>query len=255
MRFPWISKEVEKKKGFGWEKFQRFTYSKHSHIVLFNQKNYEEDLYHEKKEINLWTLKRYQDLLVFSFIKQMVAPGSRLLEVGGGNSRIINRLKKEYECWNVDKLEGCGQGPKYIDSSGFTLIKDYMGNFNPGIPSDYFDFVFSISALEHVPGNDPTLHENILSDMNRVLKSGCYSLHCIDSVLKPQKLWVNHFLSYIFKTENTFNRMIPYEEILKDKDIFVLSEYFYNLNWFPLNGKTYQENGRPFSYNVLWKKR
>jgi len=254
MKLPFITKRAQQAKGFDWENFDRFSYSKHSHIALFDQLHYEEELYGEKKDVNLWGLKRYDDLLVFSFIKEMIPPGSKLLDIGGGKSRIIRYFKNQYECWNIDKLEGLGQGPISIDTTGYRLVRDYIGNFNPELPPNYFDFVFSISALEHVPGSNPQLLENILTDINRVLKPRCYSLHCFDSILKPDGLWVNNLLHYIFKQEKTFNRLIPYEEICQDKDLFELPEEKFNKNWGRLSGKEYKEYGRPFSYNVLWKK-
>lgn len=237
------NKKTPQVKRFKWKDFN-----------LFARENYEEELCGKKLDISSWSLKQYQDLLVFSFIKQMIPPGSRLLEVGGGNSRIINFFKDRYECWNVDKLAGCGQGPTWINTTGFRLVQDYMGNFNPALPSNYFDFVFSISALEHVPDRDPQLLENILTDLNRVLKPGCYSFHCFDAVLKLNRLWTNKLLLYIFQHEKTFNQFIPFEDLCKTDDIFVLPEKIYNQNWRPLSGQEYCEFGRPFSYNVLWKK-
>ncbi len=251
MRLPWKTKQ---KKGFEWEDFDRFSYSKHSHLILFDRDNYEVELFGGKLAPSSWSLKRYQDLLVFSFIKQMLPRGSKLLEVGGGDSRIIAYFKHRYECWNVDKLVGCGQGPTRIDTIGFRLVQDYMGNFNPSLPPNYFDFVFSISALEHVPEHNPQLLENILTDLNRVLKPGCYSLHCLDSILMPHNLWTNKLLPYIFQHEKTFNRLISYEELIRDRDIFVLPEEIYNIEWRPITRREYHEYGRPFSYNVLWIK-
>jgi ubiquinone/menaquinone biosynthesis C-methylase UbiE len=236
------------------EDFDEFTYSKNSHIGLFDTYNYDMELFRDKLDISRWSLKRYQDLLVFSFISQLIPEGSRLLDIGGGNSRIIAYFKNKYECWNIDKLEGCGHGPLNINTSGFHLVKDYIGNFNPALPDGYFDFVFSISALEHVPDKDPLLLQNILTDINRVLKPGCYSLHCFDCVLRPDRVWINKLLPYIFENENTINRFIPYEHLCKMQDIFVLPMEVYNEGWKRLIGKEYHEYGRPFSYNILWKK-
>jgi ubiquinone/menaquinone biosynthesis C-methylase UbiE len=254
MNSPSETKNTTPAEVFDWENFNRFSYSKHSHIILFDRNNYEVELFRGKSYPSSWSLKRYQDLLVFSFIKQMLPPGSKLLEVGGGISRIIACFKDQYECWNVDKLAGCGQGPTWVDASGFRLVQDYMGNFNPALPDNYFDFVFSISALEHVPDGGPQLLGNILTDLNRVLKPGCYSLHCFDSILMPSNLWTNKLLPYIFQHEKTFNWFIPYKELSRDGDIFVLSEEIYNKEWRSITGKEYHEYGKPFSYNVLWKK-
>jgi ubiquinone/menaquinone biosynthesis C-methylase UbiE len=234
--------------------FSRFTYSKNHHIALFTERNYELELFGKAMDLPMWPLKRYQDLLIFSFIKQVIPEGSKILEVGGGNSRIIAHFKDKYECWNVDKLEGVGLGPTQIDSTGFHLVKDYIGNFNSELSNDYFDFVFSISALEHVGDKDPFRLDEVLRDLNRVLKPSCYSLHCFDSVLKPKKIWTNRLLTYIFEKEKTINQFVPYTEVCAAKDLFVLPESIYNKNWFPRNSIPYNEYGKPFSYNVLWRK-
>lgn len=236
------------------ELFSQFTYSRKSHCDLFREYNYEVELFKQTLAPSVWPLKRFQDLLVFAFIKQMVPGGSRLLDVGGGNSRIIRHLKDSYECWNVDKLEGCGKGPTELKADGFRLVKDYMGNFNPELPDDYFDLVFSVSALEHVPDKGPQLLADILKDLNRVLKPGGYSLHCFDSIVKSSRLWTNKLLLYFFDNEKTFNRFIPFEELRGAPDMFALPESIYNERWLPLTKQPYQQFGKPFSYNVLWKK-
>jgi ubiquinone/menaquinone biosynthesis C-methylase UbiE len=234
--------------------FSPFTYSKRSHLKLFADCNYDIQLSGNKLKPDRCSLKQYQDLLVFSFIKQFIPEGSGLLDVGGGNSRIIKHFKKKYRCWNVDKLEGSGKGPKRIVKRGFRLVKDYMGNFNPELPDNYFDFVFSISALEHVPEQDPRLFKNILDDLNRVLKPGGYSLHCFDSLLKPDNLWVNRLLIYIFENQRTFNRFIPFEALRSAPDLFAMSERVYDRKWKHITRQTYAEFGKPFSYNILWQK-
>jgi ubiquinone/menaquinone biosynthesis C-methylase UbiE len=235
--------------------FSEFTYSKRTHFILFSNNNYDRELYRTTFYPDQCSLKNYQDLLVFSFITQFVPGGSRILDVGGGRSRIIKHFKKKYECWNVDKLEGVGNGPRRIFMKGFRLVKDYIGNFNPELPEDYFDFVFSISALEHVPEKDPRLFKNILDDLNRVLKPGGFSLHCFDSIIKPDSIWVNKLLIYFFENEQTLNRFIPFEVVHSAPDVFVMTEKVYNKKWKPKIRKTYDECGKPFSYNILWQKR
>ena len=234
--------------------FSSFTYSQRSHFNLFSGYSWDIELFKKKLNPEQCSLKNYQDLLVFSFIKQFVPEGSRILDVGGGNSRIIKHFKKKYQCWNVDKLEGRGNGPRRIFKRGFRLVKDYMGNFNPELPDNYFDFVFSISALEHVPEQDPKLFKNILDDLNRVLKPGCYSLHCFDCRLKQDNLWVNQLLIYIIENECTLNCFLPFEILHQAPDLFVMSERVYNRKWKHITRQTYGEFGKPFSYNILWQK-
>ena len=234
--------------------FNEFTVSKTSHLRLFSEWEYDLEFFGERYQPDKWPLKHYQDLLVFAFLRRFVPPGSEILEVGGGSSRLIDRVKTEYSCWNLDKLEGIGQGPTQIRENGFRLVRDYIGNFSPALPDHHFDFVFSISALEHVPDQDPQALKSILDDLNRVLKPGCYSLHCFDSIIQSDRLWTNKLVPYIFENENTLNDFISYEKLKTAPDLLILPESIYNERWLPLTKKPYADFGRPISINVLWKK-
>lgn len=236
------------------EKFNNFTYSKKSHFDLFILSHYDEELFKYKVDPDNCDLKVYQDLFMYSFLKLNIPPGSKILDIGGGDSRILKHFQNDYECWNIDKLEGVGNGPTDIDTTGFRLVYDYMGNFNTELPDNYFDFVFSISTLEHVPLDDLIAYENIRKDINRVLKPGGYSVHCIDVVWLEPIVWTNEIMPYLFKNEKMINKFIPLLEVREDPDLFVMSEKYYSKNWQFTTKKTYEEFGKPFSYNFLWRK-
>jgi hypothetical protein len=198
-------------------------------------------------------LKVYQDLFMFSYIKKNLSPGSKILDIGGGDSRIIRYFRDIHECWNIDKLEGVGNGPTDIDTTGCRIVYDYIGNFNDQLPDDYFDLVFSISTLEHVPANDPETYGKIVKDINRVLKQGEYSVHCMDVVLQDDYQWTNDIMPYFFENAEVINQFIPLEKLLDDPDLFTMSEKYFNRSWKVTTGRTYQEFGRPASYNLIWK--
>jgi len=237
-----------------WNDFKYFTYSKQSHFYKLPRFGEHIGVNH-----NLANLKLYQDILVYNFIVDNLPPGSKLLEVGGGNSRVIQALKQQYEIWNVDKFEGVGNGPQQIyDQLGYHLVSAYMGEFSPELPDDYFDCVFSLSTLEHVyPENDETF-KNVCDDINRVLKLGGLSLHLFDVVIEKEgvqtNVWTNQLLLYIFTHIETVNPMIPFSEMQKDGDLYVMSEEAYNAMWEPVTHQSYKIFGKPLSYNVLWKK-
>jgi len=235
-------------------KFDEFTYSKNSHFELFKENKFDEELFKMVVDPGDCDLKIYQDLLVFSFLKSNVGAGSKLLDLGGGDSRILNYFKDEMECWNIDKLEGVGNGPTDVETSGIRLIYDYMGNFNKELPDEYFDLVFSISTLEHVPADDIENYSNILKDINRVLKPGGISLHCIDVVWLRDFVWSNGIMPYFFEHEKMINKFIPLLEAVKDPDIFVMAQKYFERTWQVTTGKTYEQFGKPFSYNFVWKK-
>lgn len=237
------------------DNFDEFTYSKKKHFNLFKNNNFDEELFGFVVNPENCDLKVYQDLLIFSFLIGNTQEGSKILDIGGGDSRILKYFKNIHECWNIDKLEGVGNGPKEIDTSGYRLVYDYMGNFNDELPDNYFDVVFSISTLEHVPLDDVESYENILKDINRVLKPGGYSIHCIDVVwVDFEEIWTNEILPYFYKNEKIINTFVPFIEVLKDKDLFIMSEKYYNENWQFTTNKSYEDFGKPISYNFLWRK-
>lgn len=236
---------------FNSHNFSEFTYSKKTHFRLFGDLDLE--LYKEKKIPVDCDLKVYQDLLVLGFIRENITEGSKILEIGGGKSRIINYLKESYEFWNLDKLEGLGNGPKKINADGFRLVRDYIGNFNSELKEGYFDFVFSISVMEHLPQDEIKLFKRIVQDINRVLKPGELSLHCVDALLKENKVWIHPFLKYSFEQYNTINSFTEYLYIKNDPDVYFMSETAYDRYWKQLTKKSYLEQGKPFSCNVLWE--
>ena len=231
--------------------FSNFSYAKKSHFEAF--RGLDTTLYGKPIDHAQCDLKRYQDILVLTFIKANIPSGSRLLEVGGGNSRILTHLTSEYECWNVDKFEGLGNGPQVANQSGYKTVLDYMGNNNPDLPDAHFDFVFSVSALEHTP-NDPNLYPQILNDITRVLKPGGWSLHLFDVVFKPEGFWTNQFLPYLFENTSTPFAMPDPERMQKDPDLYVMSKDAYDKYWKKTTGNSYDKFGRPTSINIFWRK-
>ncbi|MGH8471065.1 MAG: class I SAM-dependent methyltransferase [Gammaproteobacteria bacterium] len=128
---------------------------------------------------NRGTLKDVQDAFILYVLRGIEK--KRILELGGGNSRVLPLLAERNECWNVDKFEGLGGGPvKARKGRGIRIIREYMGSFSDEIPSRYFDYVISISAVEHIR------HECFsasMRDCTRVLKPGGLMLHAIDVYL------------------------------------------------------------------------
>lgn len=223
--------------------FARYTYSRRTQLA-------------ELLGAERWTpdssLKVYQDLLVETFIRDNLPPGARLLEVGGGESRVIAALKDDYECWNLDRLEGYGGGPTAVDDRGFRLVRSYLGERSAELPDHYFDLVFSISVLEHVPESAESFHA-LCDDLDRLLRPGGFSLHCFDVILRGAGGWTNRLLPYLFSRYPTANPYQPLEAIAGDDDLLCMSEAAYDRCWRPVTERPYAEHGRPLSCNILWR--
>jgi len=125
-------------------------------------------------------LKGIQDAYIMSRLHDV--RGRRILEIGGGNSRVLKALSEPAlanECWNADAFEGVGNGPREDkNSSMIRVARCYVGNFSAELPDDHFDYVFSVSVVEHVPS--PAL-EAFFADSARVMRPGGLLIHAIDA--------------------------------------------------------------------------
>lgn len=103
---------------------------------------------------------------------------SKVLEVGGANSRVLPALMANNEKWNLDEFKGSGNGPTIINAmEDVKLVRHNLGEFSSELPDSYFDIVFSISVIEHVPDE---LHDNFWRDHARILKPGGLGIHAVD---------------------------------------------------------------------------
>jgi ubiquinone/menaquinone biosynthesis C-methylase UbiE len=176
------------------------------------------------------------------------------LEIGGGESRLIALLKTDYEIWNLDKLEGAGFGPKNLgEISGFKLVKDYIGAFNPELPDNHFDLVFSISTIEHFPEDDSTV-KNCIADIDRLLTHQGFSVHCVDALLHRDSLSVHPLVRKIPLENNSVIVNLDFDAISQDQNLWCLPPFAYYTRWFPLTNRRLKQFGRPFSLNILWQK-
>jgi len=229
--------------------FQLFSYSKNNHFNHFDMMPV-----HASETITTCDLKTYQDLFIYTFLLKNIKKGARILEIGGGESRIISSLNETYEFWNLDKLEGAGHGPKIDKNSlNHNSIKDYIGAFSKLLPDNYFDCVFSISVVEHFP-SDKENNIRILSDINRILKEGGVSIHCVDAILFKDKLVLPPFVSLAKKEINQIISATDFRKISSDPNLWTLSKFAYYSRWFPITKKSYKKFGKPFSINIFWQK-
>lgn len=231
------------------ENITEFIYSKKNHFELFKKNKYDEELLKRKIDEDYSDLKVYQDLLVFSFLKQNIKKGSKILDIGGSNSRILNHYKDEYECWNIDLLDKSGKQQDKI-----IYVNDHLGKFNKELPDDYFDFTFSISTFLHSPVPDLKLYENIINDNYRILKKGGYSLHCFALIFNDRIIEPSHILKYFLENSELKYDNIPFSRITFDRDLYFMSEKYYFETWMNTIGKTFDKFGKPFSYNLLLEK-
>nr|AHN97888.1 Glycosyl transferase, family 2 [uncultured bacterium lac146] len=125
-------------------------------------------------------LKHIQDAWMWSQLNG--CRGSKIIEIGGGNSRVLLALDPSNELWNVDEFTGNAGGPnQVVERPGIRTVVGNLGAFSDSLPSSYFDTLFSISVIEHVPSGKPL--DDFFMDACRILKVGGRSYHAIDIYL------------------------------------------------------------------------
>lgn len=125
-------------------------------------------------------LKTWQDAAVYARIKDK--KNKRIMEIGGGASRVLKQLSKNNTCYNVDKFQGADGGPSSEQIiPGVTNVSSFLGEFNKkNLKSKSFDIAFSISVVEHVP---EAAGADFMEDIVRILKPGGVCYHAIDLYL------------------------------------------------------------------------
>jgi len=126
--------------------------------------------------------------------------GQKVIEVGGAYSLLPKYLCDKYgvEAWIGDDF-GAGTGDEMWSRWGDpgTLPDKYpsvnyvfepFGKFNEKYPDNYFDCIFSVSTLEHIPYE---YRLDVFRDMNRCLKPGGRQLHSIDISTNWKKIFIS----------------------------------------------------------------
>lgn len=198
-------------------------------------------------------LKVYQDHVAHLLLRDNVAPGARILEVGGGDSRVLKHLSQAHECWNIDRSEGLGNGPVAFTSQQFRMVYDYFGSGSPELPDAYFDAIFSISALEHMP-EDQAVWEGFLADTHRVLKPGGFCVHLFDVVLnRPYGHFFHGLIPFLARRVDLLAAPPVPEEMLRDPGLYVLSKNGYEKYWASHTHERYETFGLASNVTLCWR--
>jgi len=239
------------------ENFNDFSYSKKSHFDIFSKNGYDKLFYGKDTGPDNSDIKKYQNLLIFSFITQNIPEGSRILEIGCGDDYILNHFKYRYECWRLEDVTVLAVDEESISSKGFIYLKDNNGNNHSNVPIGYFDFVFSATAFYEM-SDEERIFETVLDKIDKFVKPGGYSLHCFPAVIVEKEHFYYHpFLSYInksiapiFKNVTRFIRFPIREKVLADPDLHYIYELF---PWAKFTNES--ESLNTVSYNFLWMKK
>lgn len=127
-----------------------------------------------------WHLKNIQDAVAMSRLRDCA--GKDIAEIGGGDSRVLHAVSRANRVTNIDSFEGLGNGPVgKPENPAYRIVPCLIGSFDDRLAPESFDIVFSISVVEHVPGEAlADFHRDCL----RILRPGGLLFHLIDIYLR-----------------------------------------------------------------------
>ena len=173
-----------------------------NYLLKKNQEDYD-------KIAKDFSSSRYSIWEEFSIFKDYIKDGDKILDLGCGNGRLLELFKdKDIEYIGVDTSEKLIEIAKKKYPDGKFQVADAL---NLPFEDNYFDKVFSIAVLHHIPSKEYRLR--FLKEAKRVLrKDGLLILTVWDLWRRPKtlKLILKYTLLKIFK-----------ESKLDFKDIFV----------------------------------
>lgn len=172
-------------------------------------------------------LKHIQDFWVMN---QLIdSTGQKICEIGGANSRILPVLHARNECWNVDEFKGAGNGPtQLVKIENIKYVFANLGDFSSDLPENYFDAIFSISVIEHIPLANMC---KFWEDHYRVMKQRGKAIHVIDIYVGDNpnlnlESKIDQYIAEPIKYGFSFN-----EEILLKRPVVFKCDMASNSDW------------------------
>ena len=242
--------------GISPETFNSFIYSKNSHFKYFQENEIDTAVFGKTIEPEESDAKIYQNLLVFAYVTQNLKPGSVILEIGNSDSPVFKALSlKGYECRKLNfKIKDRETDSNDNGSSEIEwVLKNDKGQIINDENSTAADFIFSGSEFDNIPETQELFEEVFLKLRNSV-KPMAYSLICfVGSANRDNQIWNNKFLNYLSGKNFNFNITDQNSLIVKDKDLFFLSEAYFEKHWKLSEEMKYEALGKMYSVSLLQK--
>lgn len=129
------------------------------------------------------SLKEVQRAWVFDQLHQRLAPGAKVIDLGGSACELADVLSARFEMTVVDPHDGSGNGPKNPDAyrKRFPKLNIVQGFVGPQIELRDYDAVVSTGVIEHIAD---AAYPDTVAGIEKVLKPGGFSIHAIDFTVR-----------------------------------------------------------------------
>ena len=157
----------------------------------------------------VWHLKSIQDAVAFDLIGD--ATGKRIVDIGGGDSRLLPWLSKQNDCVLADPLDGSGGGPKRLpETPSYEVVREAVGpNQDLLRHIEPFDIAFSVSVVEHVPTEEL---DGFFDACRLIIRPAGRMIHLIDCYLTtdaPNRILKDRIAGYVSPLRRGFKANDP----------------------------------------------
>jgi SAM-dependent methyltransferase len=171
----------------------------------------------------IYNLKTVQDIVAYDFLNKL--ENKVVAECGGGNSRVLPLLSQNNTCFNIDKFLGVGNGPTKAKKEKYDIIDCYVGESDGIINDNSFDYLFSVSVLEHIH------HEklnNFFGDCARIVRPNGVMVHLIDMYIGDYPQNENKYLKSYLGAFNELFDPLSQIELSSPRDLVFSCEFATN---------------------------
>jgi len=230
---------------FNRELLLSFNYSKKSQFKIFSDLKSDVELYGKVIEPEEADLTVYQNLLLYSYLKNK--KNLNVLNVGIKKLASLKSLKSEHKISMLSFTDLC-KNKTDITTDNFIC---YTKNELKKIKSNY-DLIFFPSS-QFTEETDSEINENVFSNLKYLLKPEGILLCSFTNIFREDSLWYENIFNHFAKQKNQISRFRPFSEIAKDPDLFYLPEKAYTKYWKEFTGKSYNEFGRAYCNNLIFE--
>jgi len=239
------------------DNIQEFLYSKKDHLRYFSEKGYCKLFYGEEINETNANIKKYRNLLSYSFIAENVTEGSNILEINDEQeSMILDHFKLRYDCYilsNVKELESKDKND--IISENIKRYKDDKEEYSD--KKDNFHFIIWNNSFRNI-SEKPESMNLALENVFKLLKPGGYILFLLDGINDNDKLLIHNVYFSLFNFESkVINKLSWYVDskiIQEDINQLRYKKNFSNKDFRISIERVFEKEGYLSSYNLLIRK-
>jgi len=234
---------------------QDFIYPKKNHLDYFNEKEYSLRFYGNEIEEENANIKKFRNLLSYSFITENIKEGSDILEIcNEPESMLLDHFKLRYDCYILTDIDQLDKPDNYDHTS--VKLNKYREEEISG-EKNKFQFIVWNSSFNNISDNPESI-KNTLQSVFNLLKPGGFIFFLFDGFNTDDSLFIHnaYFNILNLKSDDLKNVSwyIDYDTIKKDHEQLKYKKDSASGGYMISKERVFIKEGFISSYNLLLRK-